>query len=405
MSTVTDHDVVVVGAGLAGLAAARQLTGAGLSVLVCEASDDIGGRVRTDEVDGFRLDRGFQVLLPAYPEVPKLVDVGRLDLRHFTRGVVVASDDRRTTLGLPRPGDLLGFAVRHPVDALAVLGWSARDVLAPDRVMRSVSSRSTAEELARWRLSSATIEQVMRPFLAGVFLEPELSTSSRLFHLIWRCFLRGGGALPARGMQELPRLIAEPLPADTIRTSTPVEEVAADGVRLAGGERITARAVVVATDASTAARLVPGVEEPVWHGGVTMYFSAPATPMAGPTLVLDAGSGLLLNAVVLSEVAPRYAPHGRALIAASVPGTEAPTEAQVRRRLGAIYRTDTSGWELITTYTIGHALPANPPSKPLKSEIRFGPTYVCGDHRDTSSIQGALFSGRRAAKAVLADLA
>ena len=405
MSTVTDHDVVVVGAGLAGLAAARQLTGAGLSVLVCEASDDIGGRVRTDEVDGFRLDRGFQVLLPAYPEVPKLVDVGRLDLRHFTRGVVVASDDRRTTLGLPRPGDLLGFAVRHPVDALAVLGWSARDVLAPDRVMRSVSSRSTAEELARWRLSSATIEQVMRPFLAGVFLEPELSTSSRLFHLIWRSFLRGGGALPARGMRELPRLVAAPLPAGTIRTSAPVEEVSADGVRLAGGERITARAVVVATDASAAARLVPSVEEPVWHGGVTMYFSAPASPLGKPTLVLDAGSGLLLNATVLSDVAPGYAPPGRALIAASVPGAEPPTETQVRRRLGAIYRTDTSGWELITTYTIGHALPATPPSKPLTSEIRFGPTYVCGDHRDTSSIQGALFSGRRAAKAVLADLA
>ncbi len=106
----------------------------------------------------------------------------------------------------------------------------------------------------------------------------------------------------------------------------------------------------------------------------------------------------------LTDVAPGYAPPDRALIAASVPGTEPPTETQVRRRLGAIYRTDTSGWELIASYDIGHALPATPPSKPLTSEIRFGPTYVCGDHRDTGSIQGAMFSGRRAARAVLADL-
>jgi protoporphyrinogen oxidase len=400
-----DVDVVIVGAGLAGLAAARHLTERGRAVVVCEAGDEVGGRVRTDVVDGFRLDRGFQVLLPAYPEVRRVVDVGALALRPFTRGALAVTASDRFLLAPPwqDSGALAGlarFAARRPRDAAALTALSARDAVLPART--GGADRSVADELARWRVSARTVREVLRPLLAGVFLDPSLNTSARVFHLIWRSFARGGGALPATGMAALPQGLAAALPAGTVRTSTPVAEVTDDGARLEGGEVVRARAVVVATEAATANRLLSGVVEPAWHGVTTWYFAAPVSPLRAPILVLD-GEGVL-NTSVLSEVAPDYAPAGRALVTASVPGDDA-DEAAVRRRLARLYRTGTGDWSLVARYAIPHALPAMPPGHPLRRPVRVGQgRYVCGDHRDTSSVQGALVSGRRAATAVQREL-
>jgi hypothetical protein len=247
---------------------------------------------------------------------------------------------------------------------------------------------------------------VLRPFLAGVFLDPALETSARVFQLIWRSFLRGGGALPRAGMRALPRQLAGALPAGTVRTGHAVDRITGTEVRLAGGEPLRARAAVVATDATAAARLLPGVAEPAWHGVSTWYFAAPAAPLPGPVLTLDGRGELLVNATVLSEVSSAYAPAGRALVAASVPGNlDEDIETPIRARLSELYGCDTREWTLIERYAIPRALPAMPAGHPLRRPVRVGDgSYVCGDHRDTSSIQGALVSGRRAADAVRRDL-
>ncbi|SEF34019.1 Phytoene dehydrogenase-related protein [Amycolatopsis pretoriensis] len=398
-------DVVVVGGGLAGLSAARRLRRAGAEVTVLEAGDDVGGRVRTDVVDGFRLDRGFQVLLPAYPALRRLTDVAALRPRSFTRGTIAMTGSGRRWLagpwhGLPAVGGVAAFAASRPFDGARMAALAARDVLKADR---ADAGRSTAEELRRWGISRSTVEEVLRPFLAGVFLDPALATSSRMFHLIWRSFLRGGGALPAEGMQALPNQLATGL---TVRTGVEVEAVTEDGVRTRDGEDIRARAVVVATDGDTAARLLPGVEAPGWHAVTTFYYRADTSPLRSPTLLVDGLDDLLLNTAVLSEVSPAYAPAGSALIAASVPDRADPgLEPRVRQRLARIYDTDTRGWDLIGTYAVPRALPVFGPGAPLRRPVRIGPgRYVCGDHRDTPSVQGALVSGQRAAAAVLADL-
>lgn len=398
-------DVVVVGGGLAGLSAARRLRRAGAEVTVLEAGDDVGGRVRTDVVGGFRLDRGFQVLLPAYPALRRLTDVPALRPRPFTRGTIAMTGSGRRWLagpwhGLPAVRGAAAFAVSRPFDGARMAALAAKDVLAADR---TDTGRSTAEELRRWGLTRATVEEVLRPFLAGVFLDPALATSSRLFHLLWRSFLRGGGALPAEGMQALPRQLATGL---TVRTGVEVDAVTEDGVRTRDGEDIRARAVVVATDGDTAARLLPGVEAPGWHAVTTFYYRADTAPLRSPTLLVDGLDDLLLNTAVLSEVSPAYAPAGSALIAASVPDRADPgLEPRVRQRLARIYDTDTRGWDLLETYAIPNALPVFGPGAPLRRPVRLGPgRYVCGDHRDTPSVQGALVSGQRAAAAVLADL-
>jgi hypothetical protein len=239
-----------------------------------------------------------------------------------------------------------------------------------------------------------------------VFLDPSLDTPARLFHLIWRCFLRGGGALPDGGMQMLPTLLADGLPAGAVRTGTEVTEVRESGVRTNTGEQIGARAVVIATDGTTAAALAPGLAQPAWHPVTTFYYRLPASPVNAPVLVIDGRDELLLNATVLSDVVPGYASAGAALADASVPGRLDPSlEPRVRSGLARMYDTSTRDWELLDLYAIARALPFLAAGQPLARPVRLGPgRYVCGDHRDTPSIQGALVSGRRAARTVLADL-
>jgi hypothetical protein len=164
---------------------------------------------------------------------------------------------------------------------------------------------------------------------------------------------------------------------------------------------------VVATDGDTAARLVPGVQAPRWHSVTTYYYRlATPPPDTGGNLLVDGGNGLLLNTAVISNVAPGYAPPGEALVAASVPERTDDTEPAVRERLSRMYDTTTRDWDLLETYAIPQALPVMSPRHPLRQPVRLGPgRYVCGDHRATSSIQGALVSGHRAAAAVLRDLA
>ncbi|MDS0134368.1 MULTISPECIES: NAD(P)/FAD-dependent oxidoreductase [unclassified Amycolatopsis] len=398
---------VIVGAGLAGLAAAVTLHRAGVPCTVLEASDDVGGRVRTDVVDGFRLDRGFQILNPAYPAIRRLVDVDALQLGRFWRAVRVSDDDRLSLLGHPldTPKALRDIAARRYLSAkdLAALGaLSARVAAGPAQAIIDRDDRTTLAELRHAGVSARAVETVFRPFLSGVFLEGELATSARFFQLVWRSFLRSAPSLPALGMGELPRQLARGLPTSAVHLETPVEEIGPGEVRTADGTRWPARAVVVATDGSTAARLA-GVAEPRWNSGTTWYFAPPRSPLREPVIVIDARGGPVVNTSVVSEVCPTYAPPGTALVSASALTTL--PEGEVRRALGRMYRTDATRWPLVARYEIAHGLPSMPPPHALRRDVRLGDgMYVCGDHRDTSSLQGALASGTRAARAVLADL-
>ncbi|MER6799236.1 FAD-dependent oxidoreductase, partial [Amycolatopsis mediterranei] len=316
-----DHEAVIVGAGLAGLAAALTLHRAGVPSTVLEASDDVGGRVRTDVVDGFRLDRGFQVLNPAYPGIRRLADVGALDLGRFRRAVRVADHDRVSLLGNPidTPKAIRDIAARRYLsakDLAALAALSARVVAGPVQSIIDRADRTTSDELRRAGVSARAVETVFRPFLSGVFLERELTTSARFFQLVWRSFLRSAPSLPALGMGELPRQLARALPTSAVHLGTPVEEVRPGRVRTAGGEVWTARAVIVATDGSTAARLT-GVAEPRWNTGTTWYFAPPRSPLREPVIMIDARGGPVTSTSVLSEVCPSYAPRGAALVSAS----------------------------------------------------------------------------------------
>ncbi len=407
MPASSEPPVVIVGAGVAGLACALDLTAAGVPVRVLDASDGVGGRMRTDRQGGFLLDRGFQVFNTSYPQVKRRIDLRALQLRPFTPGVLLHAGDRRLrfadpTRRLSGASDLLRGRLAGPSDAIALARLCAADMLLPVSLIKRQPDRTTFAALTEAGFSPALYELFFRPFLSGVFLEDELETSGRFFHLIWRSMLRGTLCLPRRGIQAVPEQLAAVLPAGTVQLEKPVRALTGDGVALKDGTGIAARAVIVAAGAAEAAALLPDLSVPATRTVTTFYHAAPWAPLAEPTLLVDT-ERKILNTVVLTEVTPAYAAGRRALICTSVLGDASGREPDVRARIGAMYGADTSGWEHLATYPVYGALPAMPAPHPLSRPTRIGPRrYVCGDHRATGSVQGAMASGTRAAREFLA---
>lgn len=402
--------IVVVGAGLAGLACAQRLTAAGLEVVVLEAADAVGGRVRTDEIDGFRCDRGFQLINPAYPALRRVVDLDQLDLRSFGAGVVVAGVDGRSVLADPRRlPRLLPATLRSPVGSLrervAFVRW-ALSCLLPVRRQLAAPDLRLADALDRAGISGELRTAVLDPFLAGVLADWEGTTSSTFVRLLMRSFLLGSPAVPSTGISRLPELLAASLPAGTVRLDQRVIDVGAEHVRTAD-EEIRAEAVVVATAPRAAAELT-GIPVPSTKPLTTFWHTAPRAPTTTKLLHLDgARRGPLVNSAVLTNVAPGYAPPGHVLIASSTVSADgsAAAELAVRRQAGMVYGIDTSDWELVSCQVIAEALPHQPPPLVLRQPAQLaGGVFIAGDHRDTASIQGALVSGRRAADAVTGGL-
>lgn len=403
---VEQPDVVVVGAGLAGLACARALTAAGRQVVLLEAGDAVGGRVRTDQVDGLTLDRGFQVHNTGYPEAQRVLDHAALDLRTLPAGAQIrvgtalhrVADPRRLPGWVPAT---LRAPIGSPADKLRLASSAARAGLRP---RQDESETTTLVALRARGFSPVIIERFFRPFLAGVFLEPDLDTSSRFFDQLWRTFVTGVQCLPSGGMQRIPEQLADRLPAGTVHLNSPVRSVAAGDVR--GPQRWTPRAVVVAVGAPAAAALLPGLAVPAMRGVTTYYHLADVAPTASGAIVLDGQrGGPVTNSIVLTHSVPGYAPY-RHLVASSVVGA-AGTDAEVGQHLARLYGTSTARWELVRRYDIHDALPdMSPPMAGFARPVQLAPgLFVCGDHRDAGSIQGALVSGRRAATAVLEELA
>lgn len=407
-------DVVIVGAGLAGLSCARAVAAAGRTPLVLEASDGVGGRVRTDEVDGFRVDRGFQILLTAYPEVARQLDVDGLDLRRFDPGSLVwtGSSFDRVADPLRRPAQLVP-TLRADVGSLrdkARIGLLRQRLVGADPVdLLRRPDRTTADALADVGFSPTMIGRFFRPLLGGIQLDPSLATSARMFDVIFRTLAVGDAAVPDRGMQAIPAQLAVDLPEGAIHLGTPVERLEGTTAVTAAGDRVTGRALVVATEGPAAARLA-GVRDPGSKSASAFWFAADRAPVEGRAIVLDGtgtGTGPVLNLAVMSEVAPGYAPDGRALIVAACPGTdEAGLEPAVRAQLDGWFGGAASSWEVVAHHRIPHGQPlASVPFSPKRRVALGDGRFVAGDHRDTPSIQGALFSGRRCGEAVLAELA
>jgi len=401
--------VIVVGAGLAGLAAAVTLHDHGNDVTVLEASDGVGGRVRTDVVDGYRLDRGFQILLTAYPVAQRVFDYDQLDLRRFHAGSFVQLDSGRVLVGDPlrRPADLLD-TVRAPVgsilDKTRLLAWR-RSVLSGsvDDLWKKPEC-TTSSRFSDLKFSEDFVDQFLRPLFAGITLDPKLEVTSRFTEFVFAMLATGYGAVPAAGMGELGLQLAGRLPEGSIRLDEPVSTVTATSVITVGGETIDAEAVVVATDMDASATLVD-TPQLGWNSVTTRWYSSDDAPFVEPLLLMNGTTdGPINNVAVMSNVSPKYSPAGKHLTAVSHPGVggDQDTTRSVGRQLRGWFGGGVADWELLRTDVIEHAQPRHLPGEavPAKARLETG-VFVAGDHRHNPSINGALQSGRAAARSVL----
>jgi glycine/D-amino acid oxidase-like deaminating enzyme len=407
-----EHEVVVVGAGLAGLVCARELSRAGRDVVVLEAADSAGGRIRTDRVDGFQLDHGFQVLNTGYPALQWALDLDALDLCRLDDAVDVRHGGELHTVANPlfQPSGLPGLVGTDLIPLGQKLRLGAYVGQCAALPVSRLQDRDDVPAREAWRqagLTQRTFEVVLKPFFAGLALEPDLRTSRRFVDLMVRMFARGRSTVPARGMQAMPEQVASALPEGAVRLSTPVRSVSADGVETDSG-RIAARAVVVATDHWTAHELVPSLGPVRGAGGVTTWWhSTPVWPGQRGRLITDADGSPIANTVAMSAAAPSYSPHGVGLVATSVihrEGEALPDERRVRELATQLHGVPDEGWELVGRHDVPQALPLMLPPHPFRQPVQVDGLHVCGDHRDTSSIQGTLVSGRRTAQSVLTSL-
>ncbi|MFB6267767.1 MAG: NAD(P)/FAD-dependent oxidoreductase [Halodesulfurarchaeum sp.] len=427
------HRVVIVGGGLAGLNAARILAEMDMAVTVLEADGAVGGRVGTEEVDNLRLDTGFQVLFTAYPEVRRSLDLEALSLRPFPAGVVVCRENHRSVLADPRrdPGkavetvfsrDLaIGDLYRLYTLYRELAGIDVGSIFqSPDRTIRAA--------LERRGFSDRFVRNLAEPLFGGITLDPTLSTSSRVFQFVVKMLAEGRAAVPARGMRQIPKQLADRATAAgaTIETETTVVDIQRNGSSGDGGPEdpvtvvldagtVEADHVVVATDPPTAKRLTDVSSIPTeGRGTVTQYFTLPSGNPIGtqPRLLLHAGGSVPNHVAVLSAVAPGYAPDDAILLSASTPGTPDDTAAELARKT----RDALAGWypeasfddlTLRRTYRIPFAQFAQPPG--IHEELPGvaapgGNVFLAGEFTEHASIQGALSSGRRAAEAVRASV-
>ena len=412
-----NNRVIIVGGGIAGLTCARHLFAHGLAVQVLEASGRIGGRIKTDEQDGFLLDRGFQVLQTAYPEARRELDYDALDLRPFAPGAMIRIGGRFFTVADPlrRPGRALS-TLTAPIGSLAD---RLRLLRLTNRVVRGklegIFEQPEMTSMAMLRaegFSETMIRRFFVPFFGGVCLDHQIRASSRVLAYVLRMFASGDAALPARGMARIPRQLACDLPKGSIRTGMRVRAVRGDGVTLDDGTKLPARAVVVATAATETERLLGLPPKGKSIGETCLYFACAREAWHPPYLVLNGeGTGLINNVVFPSVVSADYAPAGRSLVGVVVLGIpdepEVTVTEKVRTQLVEWFGAPAKKWEHLRTYRIVHALPdQSPPTpNPARPQAMAAPgVFVCGEHGSLPGIQWAMVSGRHAAEAVLSHL-
>ena len=419
------YDVIIIGGGLAGLSCAVNLFERGYKPLILEASDGIGGRIRTDDLDGYKLDRGFQVFLTRYPEAARILDYKKLNLANFKAGAIVRAKGRFIKVSDPfrEPQAFVSMLVSDiaPMHDKVKIAYLRQSLInCPLQEIFRKSEKTIQQALEDYGFSSLMINRFFRPFFGGITLDPSLGTSSRIFDFIYKMMAEGNVAVPALGMGSLTAQLASRLPPECIRLSTKVESIDKDKnfVTLADGKgsQIEARAIVVAAEGPEAARLL-GLPDPGSRQAICMYFACDKdkAPTDEPMLILNGqleDGGPINNLAVMSNVSSHYAPKDKALISVTVLEHQGRSDTDllqaVIEQLQDWYgKQVSSDWHHLRTYRIHHAQPdqspgsLEPPSRPVGIAHQL---YVCGDHRETASINGAIASGRKAALAAIQDL-
>ncbi len=402
--------VIIIGGGIAGLTCARYLQNRGIESLILEASEAVGGRVRTDKQDGFLLDRGFQILLTAYPEALKLLNYEKLNLKTFKSGALIRDNEQNKFISMLNP-------LKDPSALFSTLFSSIGTLADKLRILRLIMDiqniqddvfenkyQSTLKFLQNYNVSEKMILQFFKPFFGGVFLEDDLTTSANFFKFIFDKFNQGEAAIPANGMHEIPLQIASTLPAHSIRLNTKVVKIEGNNVYLANGEKLYGEKIVLATDGFAAEQLLGKKQDIKFNKTTCTYFAAEQSPLTEKLLVLNPDRNAKIhNLCVPSDIAPNYAPLGKSLISVSTQGLDTQNQqalaTSIQQELVTWFGKEATNWKHIKTYHIPQALATfnedNSKGYPLQlSNV----LYRCGDYTAYPSLNAAMMTGRKVAE-------
>ena len=406
-------DVVIIGGGLSGLCCGLELSARGISFVILEASDDVGGRVRTDVIDGYQLDRGLQVLLTAYPEAQKTLDYGQLNLKPFYPGAMIHSGGRFHLVSDPfrRPVDAIKAAF-SPIgtfsDKLRVAKLRSAVCSGSVEELFSRPETTTREKLIKLGFGPKMVQTFFRPFLTGVYFDPDLEVSSRMFEFGFRMFFSGDTSLPEKGMGAIPKQLASRLPAGSIRLNSRVSSIEDKKAILESGDYLDCKAIVVAAHEPETARLVNGPQPRAFRSSTCIHYAADRPPVNDPILVMNgATKGMVNNLIVPTNLHPSYAPGGKSLITVNVTGSPATDderlESSVRGGLREFFGPMVREWKVLKIDRIKYSLPLQTiptTTKPWQSiEVKPG-LFCCGEYLSVDSMQWAMASGRKAGESV-----
>lgn len=407
-------DVIIVGAGIAGLTTAKILKKAGKKIILIEAADEVGGRVRTAKKNGFLIDRGFQVFLTAYPEAKELLDFKKLDLRKFKPGATILNETGVHKIGDPlREPLLLVKTIFSPVgnfsDKLKLLSLKFKLATTTIETIFKKQETTTLAYLVRYGFSERMINQFFKPFFSGIFLENELATSSRMFEFVFKMFGEGYAAIPAKGMGAISSQLAENLLNEELILNEKVIDIEENNVLTESGLSFQAPVIVIATDALNAAKLTDTKLNLNHQSAITCYFSAQKKTKKTSRIALNAIPNQLINNIAfLDHIAPSYAPKGKSLIAVSLKNfkhfDDDYLEKKVKTELLQWYP-DSVNWKTLKIEKIFYALPNNNGVKIELSNSDYilkNNVFICGDHLLNGSINAAMKTGKDIAKQIIA---
>ena len=408
MSDTSSPEVVIVGAGIAGLTAAKILSQKGKEVLLIEKSDQVGGRVRTDHHQGFLLDRGFQVLLTAYPELAEHVNIESLDLKKFDSGAVIFKNGRFSKIGDPfqNPSSIFSTAFTKRLstqDKLKLLKLRRELVANNHPSLERARDEKISTTLIRLGFSQKAINGFFKPLLGGIQLDPCLKGSARLGLLVLRMLFIGKAAVPTNGMGSISQQLLHQIDEQNVILNSPVERLEGKKVILESGDSFSPSNLIIATEGPAAAKLT-AFESPSSRSVSCVYFASPEAPTKSKAILLngtDHGPGL--NVAIMTNISSSYSSNNEALIAVVIPGKgNSELIEPVLEQMKGWFGDTVDSWRHLRTYSIEHGQPDLQPRDPFRRNIKISDgIFLCGDHRDTPSIQGALVSGRRTAEMCL----
>ena len=406
--------ITIIGAGIAGLTAAVYLNKKGFKVQILEASDRAGGRIKTDLINGFRLDRGFQVLLTQYPETKALLDYKKLNLKRFLPGATVLYDGGQFEIADPFRRPSATFATLFaPVgsmkDKINTLFLKNKLVKISVANIFNQKEKTTLNQLSDYGFSQKMIDCFYKPFFSGIFLENDLKTSSNMFDFVMKMFSEGDATIPELGMEEIPKQLLAMLPENSVHNNVKVSEIDGNKIICEKGQTFETEKIIVATEATGFAGNYIPESKTKSHQVTNVYFEANIAPTKKAVVILNASKNKkwVNNLTVMSNVSDKYAPNRKILISISYNGIpdidDEILSENIKTELKSWYGNQVDDWKMIKVYRINYALPNQEKviNDLSNSDIQINNNlFICGDHLMNGSINAAMKSGRLVAELI-----